>query len=119
LKMSTDIIKSNVYANWFKEIKDKVRSTQIKAAVAVNQSLHSLHRDIGKMIVEMQEKSGWGNAVVERLSKDLRKEFPDMKGFSRANLFFMRQWFLFYCKTDPKVQRLVRQIPWGHNVSLS
>ncbi len=39
-----------------------------------------------------------------------------MKGFSRANLFFMRQWFLFYCKADSKVQQLVRQIPWGHNV---
>jgi len=114
--MSVDVFKSKDYRKWLEEIKDKVHSLQIKAATAVNQELLTLYWEIGKMIAEMQEKSGWGDAVVEKLSKDLKKEFPDMKGFSRANLFFMRQWFLFYYKAEEKVQQLVRQIPWGHNV---
>jgi predicted nuclease of restriction endonuclease-like (RecB) superfamily len=88
-------------------------STQIKAALAVNQGLIELYWEIGKMIVREQETKGWGSAVVERLAVDLKLEFPDMGGFSRPQLFFMRQFFIFYREADEKVLQVVRQIPWG------
>ena len=57
-----------------------------------------------------------GDSIVDMLAGDLRREFPDMKGFSRANIFNIRQWYLFYSTRDEKVQQLVRQLPWGHNM---
>src|SRR5262245_21708825 len=71
---------------------------------------------------QKQEVSGWGTKVIEKLAKDLQNEFPGMKGFSRANAFYMRS---FYVETQ-KVQQLVGQIsdlpffsiPWGHNIVL-
>jgi len=63
-----------------------------------------------------QQKEGWGNAIVETLSKDLRKAFPEQKGFSKRNLFYMKSFYLFYESSFEKVQQVVAQIPWGHNV---
>lgn len=68
------------------------------------------------MIVERQQQHGWGDAVIDRLSQDLRREFPDNKGFSRSNLFYMRQFYLTYKDADEFVQQLAGQIPWWHNV---
>jgi predicted nuclease of restriction endonuclease-like (RecB) superfamily len=107
---------SKEYRDWLNQIKSKIHSVQIKAALEVNKSLLSLYWTLGKMIVDKQTESGWGNAVVERLSIDLKKGFPEMKGFSRANLFSIRKWYLFYSVQDKKVQQLVGQIPWGHNI---
>lgn len=114
--MVSELLDSMEYREWLNQVKSKIRSVQIKAALEVNKSLLSLYWTLGKMIVDKQTESGWGNAVVERLSRDLKKEFPEMKGFSRANLFSIRKWYLFYSVQDKKVQQLVRQIPWGHNI---
>jgi predicted nuclease of restriction endonuclease-like (RecB) superfamily len=75
----------------------------------------ALYWDLGKAIVEKSTQAGWGNAVVEQLSKDLTQGFPTLKGFSRTNLYAMRSWYLFYGEQDPIVPQLVGQIPWGHN----
>jgi predicted nuclease of restriction endonuclease-like (RecB) superfamily len=68
-----------------------------------------------KNIVEKQETSDWGKSVVEQLSLDLRKEFPDMTGFSARNLWDMRRFYDSY-KNSPKLRQLVAEIPWGHNL---
>ncbi len=110
------IFKDKNYLDFLKEIKDRIRSAQIKAAVSVNRELLKLYWEIGRIIVQKQSQSNWGDSIIELLAKDLRKEFPDITGFSRANLFNIRQWYLFYSMLDEKVQQLVGQLPWGHNV---
>lgn len=59
---------------------------------------------------------GWGNSIVDNLERDLNAEFPELKGFSRRNLFYMKGFFAFYKADFEKVQQLVAQIPWGHNI---
>jgi predicted nuclease of restriction endonuclease-like (RecB) superfamily len=84
------------YWDWFSAIKAKIRSTQIRAALAANAVLIEFYWELGKMIVEKQAQSAWGDKLVEQLSKDLQAEFPDMKGFSRANLHFCMQFYNYF-----------------------
>jgi len=113
------------YKNWIVEIKSKIRSAQMKAALSVNAALIEFYWDLGKMIAEKQASSSWGNKLVEQVARDLRSEFTEMKGLSRSNLFYARQFYLFY--KDSIVQQPVgqinqqlvdqlKQIPWGHNI---
>src|SRR3989344_7123615 len=111
-----NLTKNSEYLSLLAEIKNKVKSAQIKAAISVNRELLKLYWDIGKTIAEKQSRGKWGDSIVDALAEDLRKEFPEMKGFSRANLFNIRQWYLFYSAMDEKVQQLVGQLPWGHNM---
>ena len=104
------------YIEWIDNIKSKIRTAQIKAALSANSELIKLYWDIGKDIFEKQEIQGWGNSIVENLSKDLKSEFPNTKGFSRRNLFYMKKFYNFYKNDFEKVQQLVAQIPWGHNI---
>ena len=115
--MIKDINKLNIseYSTWLKDIKDKVRKAQLKAGLAINSTLLELYWDIGKDIVAKQENSPWGSGVIEKLANDLRSEFPDIKGFSRRNIYAVRQWYLFYSKESVIVPRSVAQIPWRHN----
>jgi len=103
------------YLNWLHEIKTKIKSAQIKAALSANSEMIALYWDLGKSIIEKQEVEKWGSAVVEKLSRDLKREFPEMTGFSRTNLFAMRQFYLFYKDGAEFVPQLVGQIPWGHS----
>ena len=105
--------KNKEYIHLLNDIKARVRSAQIKAAISVNKELIGLYWDVGRMIAEKQAKGKWGDSIVDMLASDLKREFPEMKGFSRANLFNIRQWHLFYSTIDEKVQQLVRQLPWG------
>ena len=107
------------YIKWVNELKGLIQKTQIKASISVNKELLKLYWTIGESISEKVEKSNWGTSVVEELSKDLKKEFPNQKGFSRSNLFSMKKWFEFYSKSNieiEKIQQLVGLIPWGQNV---
>jgi predicted nuclease of restriction endonuclease-like (RecB) superfamily len=132
----------NAYKDWLIELKQKVRTAQLKAAVAVNTELIMLYWELGKMITEKQ--TAWGSKFLEQLSRDLRTEFPDMQGFSERNLKYCRQFYQFYFpsigqqvvaqleqpnKTNdtPQIvnpadfntlfrQQPVAQIPWGHNI---
>ena len=80
-----DII-TREYKIWLSEVKAKIQSSQIKAAVSVNSALIEFYWDLGKMITLKQQQSNWGNKLIEQLSKDLKIEFPGMAGFSRTNL---------------------------------
>ncbi len=101
----------SAYSEWFGQLKAKIRKSQIQAALSANRELILLYWDIGKELVEKQEKQVWGNAVVEHLSLDLKSEFPNLKGFSRRNLFYMKSFYLFYHSRFEEVQQLVAQIP--------
>lgn len=87
------------YKIWIEDIKQKIRSSQLKAAVSVNEQLIMLYWDIGKSIVEKQNEFTWGSKIVEQMAKDLKRELPDTNGFSRTNLFAMRKFYLFYRDT--------------------
>ncbi len=82
------------YAELLTEIKSRIRTAQYAALKAVNKELIALYWDIGKMIVERQEDESWGKSVVKKLSKDLREAFPEQRGFSAQNLWYMRQFIL-------------------------
>ncbi len=103
------------YAALLAEVKERVRSAQYGALKAVNKELVSLYWDIGKLIVERQDREGWGKSVVERLANDLQNEFPGVKGFSVQNLWYMRQFYLEYHDSE-KLQPLVGEISWSKNL---
>ncbi|MCO5234016.1 MAG: PDDEXK nuclease domain-containing protein [Chitinophagales bacterium] len=88
------------YIEWIQELKQRICSSQIKAGLAVNAEMIALYWSIGKDISEKQDKFGWGSKIVEQMSKDLKRELPDTNGFSRTNLFAMRQFYLFYKDTE-------------------
>lgn len=84
------------YKNWLRELKQKVRQAQVKAAVQVNSTLLTFYWELGADIVERQKSAKWGSGFLNQLSADLMAEFPDMKGFSKRNLEQIRRWNLFY-----------------------
>ena len=105
------------YPELLDDLKRRIAAARVRAALAVNAELVTLYWGIGKDIIARQEREGWGAKVLERLSADLRKAFPDMKGLSVRNLKYMRdlarEW------PDEAIgQQLVAQIPWGHNIRL-
>lgn len=104
------------YAAVLEALKSEVRAARTRAALAANAELIALYLSIGRRIAE--QGSGWGEKTVERLANDLRKAFPDMKGFSRANLFNMRRVWLAWRDAPETVQQLVGRIPWGHHILL-
>ncbi|HEX2956561.1 MAG TPA: PDDEXK nuclease domain-containing protein [Chitinispirillaceae bacterium] len=124
------------YAVWLKELKNKIRSVQIKAAVQVNTEMLNFYWDLGAEIVEKQASTSWGDGFLSLLSKDLTAEFPEMKGFSERNLRAIRQWYLFYSVSNQSTilnnpirqqpvaklvkhdEALIKSIPWGHNVTI-
>ena len=103
------------YKGLLKEIKNRVRSSQLKAAVAVNREMINLYWEIGSRVFEKQKNEGWGAKTIEKLAKDLKSSFPDMKGFSLRNLQFMVQFSREYPDFGI-VKQAVSQIPWGHNI---
>lgn len=131
------------YRAFLDDLKTRIRTAQVKAALAVNRELIRLYWDIGGMIAERQKTEGWGKSVVERLAADIRHEFPGVSGFSVQNIWKMRAFYLawtdqaqnvsqaarqMHAKTD--LSQLVREmdgcnlpqtlaeIPWGHNTEL-
>ena len=106
------------YSAFIRDIKSKIQAAQIKAAVSVNRELLQLYWEIAELIVEKQKQSSWGDGFLAQMSKDLQKEFPDMKGFSRRNLELMRQWYKYWATAPLIAKQLATQIPWWHNVVL-
>ena len=82
------------YKQWLTELKSKIRSTQVKAAIAVNSALIQFYWELGKMIAE--KENVWGSKLIERVADDLQAEFPDMKGLSTRNLKYCRMCYMFY-----------------------
>jgi len=110
--MKTKLPLSREYVEFVTELKQRIASARLHAALAVNRDLILLYWDIGKGIVERQAAMGWGDSVVEALAKDLQKAFPGTSGFSARNLWDMRN---FYAEnTAPTfLQQLVAEIGEG------
>lgn len=114
-EQENNLLSEATYIQLLSELKTKIQTAQIKAAVAVNTELIGLHWDIGNTILQRQSKEGWGTKVIERLSRDLKKAFPEMKGFSPRNLGYMKKLAEIYTD-EPILQQVVAKLPWGHNV---
>ena len=95
------------YTNFIGTIKERIRSAQYEALKTVNKELVGLYWDIGKMISEKQKELGWGKSVVERMSKDIRLEFPGQNGYSTRNLWLMATYYSEY-KDDIKMIQICR-----------
>jgi predicted nuclease of restriction endonuclease-like (RecB) superfamily len=101
------------YAELLAALKERIRAAQLRAALAVNHELVALYWHIGKEIIERQGLQGWGTKVVDRIAKDLHREFPDMGGLSERNLNYMRYFADAY--PEPSIlQQPVAKLPWGH-----
>jgi predicted nuclease of restriction endonuclease-like (RecB) superfamily len=135
--MTSDLAINKEYKAWLTEIKLRIRTVQIKAAVSVNSELLRFYWGLGSDIVAKQTNFKWGDGFLPQLGRDLTREFPEMKGFSKRNLELVRQWYLFYSKAivpaqfakqavsqisdEPFGQQVVAQIttiPWGHNIAI-
>ena len=84
------------YVEWLKELKTRYRQSQTKAAVRVNSAMLEFYWSLGRDIIQRKAESKWGSGFFNQLSLDMRASFPDEKGFSSANLRYMKRWFEFY-----------------------
>lgn len=98
------------FKSWVSQLKQDIRSAQIKAAIKVNTELLRLYWRMGADICEQQKSASWGDGWLKELSRELMTEFPDMKGFSHRNLQYIRQWYLFYNQENTIVQQVVAQL---------
>lgn len=107
----------SAYDVFLRELKEHIRTAQIRAALAINRELVLLYWQIGQEILTRQQQQGWGAKVIDKLAKDLQQEFPEMKGFSPRNLKYMRSFAGAY-PDRAIVQEVLAQITWYHNIAL-
>jgi predicted nuclease of restriction endonuclease-like (RecB) superfamily len=105
------------YKTFLSDLKSHIEQTRLKAVLSVNKQMIQLYWEIGRYILEQQAKEGWGTKVIDRLAKDLRVSFPEMKGLSARNLKYMRKFAECYSDIE-FVQTVSAQISWSHNVLL-
>lgn len=98
------------FKSWVSQLKQDIRSAQIRTAIKVNTELLRLYWRMGADICEKQKSASWGDGWLKELSRELMTEFPDMKGFSHRNLQYIRQWYLFYNQENTIVQQVVAQL---------
>jgi predicted nuclease of restriction endonuclease-like (RecB) superfamily len=118
-----------LYGGLLIDIKNRVRTAQIKATLSANAEMMTMYYDVGQMIYLQQKQKGWGAKIIQKLAIDIKNELPKEKGFSERNLKFMVQFYEEYTTTiskgkqpvsqlEPIAKQLVSQIPWGHNILL-
>lgn len=108
------------YQQWLAEIKHTIQHAQQRAVLTVNRQLLQLYWQVGMSILQQQAAQGWGAKIIEQVAKDLKKAFPQLKGFSRANLMYMRAFAEAWPDFEQHeiIQQAVGQLPWGHNIVL-
>lgn len=114
----SELMPEESYRDLLEELKGRIRSSQIKAAIAVNHEMIRLYWQIGKEILSRLQEERPRARVVKRLAQDLKAEFPGMKGFSVRNLTYMRTFASAYPDMESSAQQVVALIPWGHNCTL-
>ena len=105
------------YADWLALLKGQIAQARQRASLAVNAELVQLYARIGQDILQRQQTQGWGAKVIERLARDLKDAFPDMRGWSSSNLKYMR-FFAQHCPDGRFGQQPADQLPWFHIVTL-
>lgn len=123
--MVNNVAVNQEYREWFKDIKGYIRNQQVKAAVRVNEELLKVYWKLGEDICIHKAEAQWGSGFYESLSKDLKTEFPDMKGFSITNLKYCKRFYELYNQSDTIRQQIVDEftspiftIPWGHHTEI-
>ena len=112
----TDVVNLQKYAEVFELLRADIQQTQLKAALSVTKEVILFYWRTGKILSEMISQKGWGAKTLEKLSRDLIKTFPDVKGFSLRNLHYMREFAESY--SEENCATAVAQLPWGHNLVL-
>ncbi len=133
---TTQLIQETDYRQWLAAVKQRIHAVRMKIALAANSELISLYYDLGAQIVERENHARWGSGFIDTFSRDLKKEFPGVAGFSPKNLRYCRAFFRFYgnesiwqqavaklesepwAGVTPDVAALISQIPWGHNIQI-
>lgn len=105
------------YKRFIAEVKAKITTSQLAAMTAVNKELLKLYWDIGALIHDRQQRFGWGKSIVEKISKEIRKDFPSIKGFSVQNLWYMRKFYTEYVDNS-NLQPLVGEISWSKHITV-
>ncbi len=122
----SNLIQNQEYKSWLENLKIQIKTVQIKACLHVNKELILLYYDLGSQIVQKQNSSSWGTGVIEQLGKDLQRGFVDISGFSKSNLYAMRQFYLVFSNFHQAggilnavpliIQNVCVNIPWRHLV---
>ncbi|MDA0938871.1 MAG: PDDEXK nuclease domain-containing protein [Proteobacteria bacterium] len=115
--MNNNEILDQDYSILITDLKKRVAESRYKATLSVNKEMVLLYHHIGQQILKSQKEQGWGSKVIEKLSKDLRSAFPEMKGLSTRNLKYMRKFAAEY-KNFEFVQEVLAQLSWYHNITL-
>ncbi len=114
--MSTPINISE-YTQLLNNIKQRVQLAQKRAIFSASAEMLRMYWDIGGMLFHKQKEAGWGAKFLERISTDLKNDFPDIKGFSVRNCHFMIQFYKEYNQeltfTKPSVSQLETQLKRG------
>ena len=105
------------YASWFSALKEHIRNVQMQVAFSANSQLIHLYWQIGHEILKQQMEQGWGSKIVDKLAKDLKASFPEMKGFSRSNIMNMRLFASIWDEADI-LQAPLGQLTWFHHTTL-
>src|ERR1017187_5408814 len=113
----TEPLAPDTYAQFLADLKSRIQAAQLHASLAVNRELVLLYWQIGRDILDRQERESWGAKVIDRLASDLKRAFPDMKGFSPRNLKYMRA-FAEAWPDEAFVQAVLAQITWYHNLAI-
>ena len=108
--VSSAFKKDEEYIHWLQKVKEQYRSSQAKAAMRVNDAMIEFYWKLGHDIVDLKAESKWGTGVIEQLSLDMKTAFPDVRGFSTTNLWYVKQWYVFYSKQYSKMQRAVAEL---------
>ena len=99
------------YGQLLTEVKSRIQLRQTRAVVAANAELIRLYWDVGQILAGRQEEEGWGALIIPKLSRELRNELPELKGFSERNIKSMLAFFRAYPEADAIVQQPVAQLP--------
>lgn len=115
------------YRKWIGDIKHRLQSAQIKAAIRVNTSMLEFYWSLGRDIVSMKAEQKWGAGIVEQLSLDLKDAFPNQTGFSSRNIWYAKKWYLFYNEQISKLHQVGAEfqipenfglVPWRHHIEI-
>jgi len=115
LRTAKHLVPAPPEATDFAEVIGLIEAAKARAFIAVNTELVNLYWQVGEYISRKLESAAWGEGVVEQLAIHIARQHPDLKGFTRRNLFRMRQFYETY-KGDEKVSALLTQLPWTHNL---
>lgn len=108
--VSHDIHLDDDYAVWIADVKHRYRSAQVKAAVKVNTEKLLFNWQLGRDQVKKKAEERWGVGVVEQVSLDLQREFPESRNFSVRNRWYMKQWYLFYTENMEILKQFVSEM---------